>query len=325
MTAIQFYENYIKQIAVDEKTINDAQKRRNEIATKAKAVVAAKLGAEVKYFPAGALAAGTQIAPLNDVDTVLEAATRPSSWETDPQQALRDVRDWVKPVIAARYSLSAHAIKLEFADEDFTADIVIGVTRPGGGLFIPHCPDDEPHGWIETHPVAHAAQVRERNKAIGYEFAREIRIVKALNRKFGMADEDGKKPLSSFHVTALALTYLTESFNHADGTALLLKKTAESMFRPLPDPAGVGPDLEARDPAKAHQLFAEAAEIAAKALTVNGDEAERLLTGLFGDQEQVRKLVGGGPVSVTRSGLLVAGLGASSTRSVQPVRSYGDR
>ena len=200
MTPRQFYDEYLKKIAVDKQTLDDARACRDEIASKAKRVVAEQLGAAVKFIPAGALAAGTQIAPLNDVDTVLEIPFRPAAWIGDPGRALRDVQRWVEPVIKAKYELSSHALKLTFSDENFTADIVIGATRSGGGLLIPHCPKDKPHEhcWIETHPAAHAQQVRDRNSTIGYEFAREIRILKALNRQMGLRTTTAASPCPRF-------------------------------------------------------------------------------------------------------------------------------
>jgi hypothetical protein len=324
VTARQFYDDYLKQIAVDKQTLDDARARRDEIAGKAKRAVAEQLGATVKFIPAGALAAGTQIAPLNDVDTVLEAPSRPPAWIGDPGRALRDVRRWIEPVINATYELSTHAIKLTFPDEHFTADIVIATTRTGGGLLIPHCPKDKPHehGWIETHPAAHAQQVRDRNKAIGYEFAREIRILKALNRQMGLKTNDGRKPLSSFHVTALALTLLHTKIDHATTTPYYLAEAARLVHTPLPDPSGVGPDITARNPQEASLLLRNAADVTARALQVDDAEAERLLDSLFGDPAKTIALISGGPVSVARNGRLIAG--ALGARTVPTVRSHGD-
>lgn len=95
---------------------------------------------EVETFGSGALAAGLQISPLNDVDVVaIVPAFLPGWWET-PQKAMQDVRSWVEPLIAAQFSSTTHAIKLKYPDEEFTADIVIGV-RNGDAIVIPHLPD----------------------------------------------------------------------------------------------------------------------------------------------------------------------------------------
>jgi hypothetical protein len=323
MTARQFYEAYLKEIAVDKKTLDDARKRRDEIATKAKKAVAAAIGAPVKFIPAGAMAAGTQIAPLSDVDTVLEVPYRLPNWITNPRQALLDVKRWVEPVINAEFELSTHAIKLTFPDEDFTADIVVGATRTGGGIHIPHCPKDEPHHWIDTHPAAHAQMVRDRNKAIGYEFAREIRIIKALNRQMGFRTADERKPLSSFHVTALALTLLHDPISHDTTTPLFLSAAARAVTKPLRNPAGVGPDIEARNPSEAAALLADAAAVTDRALRMH--DAEDTLRELFGDPAKTLALVSGAPASVNSNGRLAVGLGAAAgVRSVPPVRSHGD-
>jgi hypothetical protein len=323
MTARQFYETYLREIAVDKETLDDARERRDEIATEAKKAVAAGIGAPVKFIPAGALAAGTQIAPLNDLDTVLEAPFRLAEWIADPRRALLDVKRWVEPVIDAEFELSTHAIKLTFPDEDFTADIVIGATRTAGGIRIPHCPKDEPHRWIDTDPKAHAQMVRDRNKQVGFEFAREIRILKALNRQMGMRTADGRKPLASFHITALALALLTGPVNHDTTTPYFLGAAAKAVLKPLPNPSGVGPHIEVRNPQEASEMLAAAGEITARALRMN--DAEEILRELFGHPQKTLALVGGAPATVNSNGRLAVGLGAAvGGRSVPTVRSHGD-
>ena len=131
---------------------------------------------------------------------------------------MQSVRSWIEPYIDGKFTLSSHAIKIEFPDSEFTADIVIGWKRKNG-LLIPHCPDDEPHTWIATDPETHKEQVLARNKQFGgAAFTRQIRILKWLNRHWKMQDARECKPLPSFHITAIALHVLTKAAGHDEWT-----------------------------------------------------------------------------------------------------------
>jgi hypothetical protein len=99
------------------------------------------------------LAQATQIKPLNDVDVVVRTPHAPQSWIDNPLQAMLDVKSWIENDIRGVYELSTHAIKITFADEEFTADVVVGVKREGKGIHLPHCPKDEPQRWIESDPA----------------------------------------------------------------------------------------------------------------------------------------------------------------------------
>jgi tRNA nucleotidyltransferase (CCA-adding enzyme) len=162
MTANQFYTAMIKEIGVDKEDMDDARAKRDELRKALEEVVARQISG-TRTFPAGAMAQGTQIAPLNDVDVVVEVPNVLGPWVNDPCKAMADVQEWLKPEIRGSYELSTHAIKITYPDEDFTADVVVGV-KQGSGIILPHCPKDEPHRWIASDPEQHGRLVRERNE-----------------------------------------------------------------------------------------------------------------------------------------------------------------
>jgi hypothetical protein len=322
MTPNQFYDNLLRATAVDPETMDAARKKRDEIGAKVVAEVSKRLGAS-RWVRVGALAQGTQIAPLNDVDGVLEIVVIPIEWEANSRLALESVRTWIEPVIDGKFEVSTHAIKITFPDQGFTADVVIGRKR-AQGLLIPHCPKDEPHRWIATDSEGHKRQVLERNEHFGSAiFTRQIRILKHLNRRWKMADPLERKPLASFHITALALKLLTAANRHAEWTPFFLERAAVLVMQPLPDPAGVGDPIEARDPAYASALLADAAAKTRRALTVSDEEAEKILRDVFGDPERLDKVVNEPSVSVGKRGML--GVPAiEAMRRTPVVRSHGD-
>jgi hypothetical protein len=235
---------------------------------------------------------------------------------------MQDVATWTKEAVPGSYSISTHAIKIEWQKE-FTADVVVG-WRQTQGLLIPHCPTEEPSKWIETDPERHAELVRQRNKKFDEPiFSRQVRIMKYLNRRWKMQDPQERKPLSSFHITALALKILTAQAPHEVWTPQFCTQAAVLVQSPLEDPAGIGDDLVARDPDYASALLAEAGKKTAAALKASSDaEAERLLREVFGDPDELAAVLGEGPVSVSSSGALIGA--ATGKRVVKPVRSHGD-
>ena len=230
MTANQFYEQLVRDLAVDMTTIEAARDRRDELRATVETVTRRWI-AGADSFPAGALAMGLQIAPLNDVDVVLRVPTRLASWVHTPHQALIDVRDWLDEEIDAHFELTSHAIRLNYPDEDFTADLVVGYENPAGaGLLIPHCPEDKPweHDWIRTHPALHRDLIKKRTEDLGHEsrFAKEIRVLKHLNRQWKV--EHDRKILSSHHTTSLAWHIFQSPFEFATGTTEFLDRAAGS-------------------------------------------------------------------------------------------------
>ena len=264
--------------------MKDARDKRDEIGAKVVSVVRPHIGDGVRFIPVGALAQGTQIGPgaIHDVDGVIDVPAALAHWASDPQAAMREVRDWLQPVLAGQYELGTHAIKITFPDEEFTADVVVGVKQPRG-LKIPHCPKNEPHRWMATDPETHKKQVLDRNAAFAPGraiFTRQIRILKWLNQLMLMKNGLEQKPLASFHITAMALKILNAKNSHANWTPLFLERAADLVLQPLDDPAHVGDPLVARNPAQASQLLAEAASKTRAALSAANPEG--ILLDVFG-------------------------------------------
>lgn len=321
MSVTKFYDDLLKQIEVPKADIDAARKKRDELGRVMLKALSNQLEPS-NFYPAGALAAGTQIRPLNDVDVVLELTKVPQDWVDYPRRAMTTVEEILRGAINGKFELSTHAIKITYPDEDFTADVVVGWSQQKG-ILIPECPAEGKHRWVASDPRRHAEQVRERNRQFGSAvFSREIRVLKYLNREWKLRDPDERKPLASFHVTALALAILQSRGQIPEMTPLFLERAAAMVRQPLPDPAGVGEPLVARDPDYASRLLADAGQKTRRALTASPHEAERLLLEVFGRPSAREALLGPGPVSVSTAGALIPG--AVGERRVATVRSHGD-
>jgi hypothetical protein len=326
MKSQQFYNDLIGKIAVPLDEMEAARERRRELQRTLEKELRARIPG-TDSFGAGALAQATQIKPLNDVDIVVRVPRPLESWIDNPRKAMTDVQSWIKHDIRGSYKLTTHAIKIEFPDEEFTADVVVG-WRQAQGILLPHCPNDEPHRWIESDPAGHRNMVLGRNKEFkdfpGRSiFSKQVRILKSWNREQQLRDHEERKPLSSFHVTALALTILKTPRSFEEWTPLFFEAASTLVSSPLEDPAGVGDDIEPNDPAYASERLRDAATKTRGALSASEDEAEALLKDVFGEPDTRAAILGKGPVSVSPGGALVGGT-VSGGRAVRTVRSHGD-
>jgi hypothetical protein len=331
VTPKQFYDGLLTQIYVPVEDMEAARQRRREL----QAALEKNVGARIPgtdSFGVGALAQATQIRPLNDVDVVVRTPHALDSWIENPAQAMVDVKSWIEDDIKGVYELSTHAIKITFPDEEFTADVVVGVRHKEQGIHLPHCPKDEPHRWIRSDPARHRDLVLGRNTAFkNYPgrsiFSKQIRILKWWNREQQIRDDQERKPLSSFHVTALALEILRTPAGFEEWTPTFFEAAATLVRSPLQDPSGVGDDIEAKDPDNASALLADAALKTRRALSASESEAEHLLTDVFGDPDERAAIIGKGPVWVTPDGALkgvAVGGSVAKGRAVPTVRSHGD-
>jgi hypothetical protein len=331
VTPKQFYAGLLDKINVPIEDMEAARTRRRELQAALEKNVGAHI-AGTDSFGAGALAQATQIKPLNDVDVVVRTPHAPNSWIERPRQAMLDVKSWIEDDIKGVYTLSTHAIKIEFPEEEFTADVVVGVRHKEKGIHLPHCPKDEPHRWIRSDPAGHRDLVLARNRAFkafpGKSiFSKQIRILKWWNREQQIRDDKERKPLSSFHVTALALEILRTPTSFEEWTPTFFEKASVLVRSPLKDPSGVGDDIEAKDPDYASALLADAAMKTRRALSVSDSEAERLLKDVFGDPDERAAIIGKSPVWVTPGGELkglAAGGSVAGGRAVPTVCSHGD-
>src|SRR5450830_588650 len=325
MTPKQFYADLLSKINLPADEMEAARVRRREL----QKTLEEKIGARIPgtdSFGAGALAQATQIKPLNDVDIVVRVPKPLDSWVNNPRQAMLDVKSWIEGDIKGVYEISSHAIKITFPDEEFTADIVVG-WRQAKGILLPHCRKDEAHRWIASDPAGHRDLVLGRNTAFADSgksiFSKQIRILKWWNREQQLRDDQERKPLSSFHVTALALEILKTPLSFEQWTPVFFEAASRLVLSPLKDPSGVGDDIEAKYPNYASAQLKDAAEKTMRALSVSEAEAERLLTDVFGDPDRRGAIIGKGPVSVGPGGALVGGTVAGG-RAVPTVRSHGD-
>lgn len=229
------------RIAVDDEVLAAARERRDLI----RRIIEEEFST-LRTFGSGSLAHGTQNSPLADADlgVVLDRRAYPELGpEGDgPDGIVEEVRKRLRERLkedypeARFYVGGRRAIKVTFNEpvgpdaDDFTADVIVALTREDDGLWIP---DLKKNVWEASHPEGHTRLVRGRNKATKSTFARVIRLAKHANKRHG-------KTVCSFNITALALECLEEKVSMQDGLAALFRHGADSLENGLTeDPAGV--------------------------------------------------------------------------------------
>lgn len=229
------------RIAVDDEVLAAARERRDLI----RRIIEEEFST-LRTFGSGSLAHGTQNSPLADADlgVVLDRRAYPELGpEGDgPEGIVEEVRGRLRERLkedypdARFYTGGRRAIKVTFNEpvgldaEDFTADVIVALTREEGGLWIP---DLKKSIWEASHPEKHTQLVLSCNKATKSTFARVIRLAKHANKRHG-------KKVCSFNITALALECIEEKVSMQNGLATLFRHAADSLKDGLTeDPAGI--------------------------------------------------------------------------------------
>ena len=341
MSISKIFEEARRRIAVDDEVLEEARRRRDLI----RSIVEEEF-VTLRTFGSGSVAHGTQNKPLADADLGAVPDRRMYSDLGPGSEGPEDIAEEVRKRLRARlkddypkarfYLGGRRAIKVTFNEpvgpgaEDFTADLIVAVTRDEGGLWIPNLKKNR---WDPSDPEKHTELILDRNKGTGSVFARILRLAKHANARRGQT-------ICSFNVEALGLEAIEKKVSLPAGLALLLRHAADSLADgPTEDPAGVSGEIKVNDSRRdAARTFKELAELAEEALKLETEgqtaQAQRnwskvlpeaidppndedlraeLVAGHRDGNERVRRGVGGMVVS--------SKLGAS----VPSARAFGDK
>jgi hypothetical protein len=268
------FEEARRRLAVDDEVLEEARKRRDLM----RSIVEEEF-ATLRSFGSGSLAHGTQNKPLADADlgAVLDRRTYSDLGPEGegPEDIAEEVRTKLRERLKddypkARFYLGGRrAIKVTFNEpvgsdaEDFTADLIVAVTRDEGGLWIPNL---KKNGWDPSDPEKHTELIVDRNKDTDSVFARILRLAKHANARHGHT-------ICSFNIEALGLESIEKKMSLPEGLALLLRHAADSLAEGLTeDPAGVSGEIKVNGSRKdAAKKFKELAELAEEALELDAD------------------------------------------------------
>lgn len=240
-------------------------------------------------FLTGSYARRTAIRPLDDIDVFCVLAR---SETADPDVLTpSDALGLIKDALDAQYPGKAadpqnRSVNIAFRGTGIAYDVVPAFRDPGASeVFV--IPDIDAGEWIRSNPKVHKARSITANDATRGELKPLTKAVKHWNRR----QADGDR-LRSFHLEVMAWDVLTKPIDsRLVGLIDLFAGLADRVTAPTPDPAGLGPDIDAgitsaERGGAARRLKAVAVELGrAQALARDGEieHAHHVLRALFGD------------------------------------------
>lgn len=265
------------QIEPDKAVVEEALRRR-ALCLEA----AASYAGAADVFGSGSLAHGTAICPIHKRDKGLDAdgttvldqrawpQLGPETWTNQPPEAVLELyRQHIEAKVrAAGYprataTVTKRAILVRFfkpmpCGEDPTVDVVLGLTRAQGGIWIPN---NDQHRWDPSDPKTHTRLLNDVAKELRVARARTIRLAKAENKR------TEPPALCSFNIEALAWMHVQTVMPLPESLLALWENGAADLrARLTPDPAGVSKPIKLADRAGAVKRWENAASRLGQAL-----------------------------------------------------------
>lgn len=191
-----------------------------------------------QHFLTGSYDRHTKTKRLKDVD--IFAVVDPSG----PQGYLKNgtgraAVEELRKVLATNWNdvdADDYVATVHYAGEDVASyEIAPVFPRDGGGYWMP-CGSE----WMATDPNIHAELVTQKNKDCDEKFVPFVKMVKGVNREAG----DLISP--SFLIEVMGLTLVEPPFGrYQDEIRWFLASIVDQAHRDWPDPAGLGPDVNA--------------------------------------------------------------------------------
>lgn len=198
-------------------------------------------------FLSGSYSRNTAIRPLHDIDIfiVMGVAGFPASGGSQggvtPDEVLRRVRKALKEAWPNKELplLQQHSVHLEFTKSGIEFDLVPAYELPEQGVYL--IPEREGGKWVRTNPNRHKELSTQANERAGKKLKPLLKAVKHWKR------EHASGLLRSFHLEVMSYeAFPAPPAGYLEGLETLFSHLAQRVLRPCPDPARLGPDVDAR-------------------------------------------------------------------------------
>ena len=225
-----------------------------------------------EFLISGSFKRKTAIKPLNDIDlfVVLDPDAHEDLVDAAPLKILKEIQR----ILDDAYPNKEHpivqdrSVNIEFSGTKLAFDVVPAFPdEENDGYRIP---DRRTNSWISTNPRVHAEHSTAANERAGNKAKPLVKALKCWNK------QSEPKVLRSFHLELMVYDVLkSDPGPYADGIAWLLRKLADRVQSSMPDPAGVGPDVDAQlseaDRRRARRLLLDGADVADEAIELAKD------------------------------------------------------
>ncbi len=243
-TVAQAFHDFLTDIELKPNEQETASRQQNDLRERLRA----RMPGIARDILVGSYARRTAVRPINDIDIFLtldpivhghRLSSPPLLLLEDLQRALRDCYSAPGP----RTRIQGRSVNIEFSSSGIGFDVIPAFGdgyRPGNYDI----PDRHRSIWIKTNPERHKEKCIEANDRADGALNQLIKAAKHWN--YLQRDTNGDKPLRSFHLEVMAYSAFTAApRNPREGMALLLGHLAHRMAFSCPEPAGLGPNLDA--------------------------------------------------------------------------------
>ena len=340
MNALTALETIRRCVAADSSSLKEARERLAAVCAAAEIHPDA-----LRTYRSGSLASKFTNRPVADADGGLVIDRRkhptlgPDGAGELPRRLVDDVHRLIRPQLVRQYpcvrvETMKRGLLVRFnnplpSGEDPTVDLVVALNRVDApGLWIPNL---DRNRWDPSHPERHVELFTAGWPTLRQTRQHVVRVAKAQAKQF--ADP----AVCSFNIAALAweCIELAEPLDRA--LLRFYEYAASSLARHLTkDPAGVSSPIKVPDRNLAVTRFRRVADAIALAIDAGDDDEKvqdtlaafgvfwKLIPPSLGPEAAAvhEAISGGGSLSITTSGTLVAGTVSRST-PVKSTRSHG--
>jgi predicted nucleotidyltransferase len=222
------------------------------------------------HFLTGSYRRETKTKPLTDVDifVVLDPKGKQAKYaEKTPSAILEDLRDILEEKWKGKVTIDRMAAVISYGDDVASFEVTPAFKgapeKPNAAGY--HIPDTLSAKWIRTDPSDHADRATAKNKRCDEKWIPLVKMIKGANRELG-------EPVQpSFLLEVMALTLIDTPFGrYQDELSWFFATAADRLNDPWPDPAGLGPDVNAEmsqsESASARAAFGRAHDISQRAV-----------------------------------------------------------
>jgi hypothetical protein len=237
MTVTQAFEQCLQGLELTEAERAEASRQQNVVRDNLRR----HLGGVERDFISGSYGRRTAIRPLNDIDlfVILDRRIHADVYPpTSPEHCLQKVQR----ALAAAYpgksaaKLQGRSVNIEFQGTGIGYDVVPAFAVSGDMYMIP---DRDRRSWINTDPERHWAACTAANERAGGKLHPLIKLAKQWNQEHG-------RILRSFHIEVMAYrAFGAPPPSYPAGLAALFDYLAQAVMLACPDPAAVGPNIDA--------------------------------------------------------------------------------
>lgn len=256
-----------------------------------------RLGPQTDFL-SGSYSRNTSIRPLHDIDVFIVMGVAefapPATLDTllgqgrqglMPDEVLKRVRQALKEAWPQKKLpiLQGHSVHTEFSESGIQFDLVPAYVLPDGRGYL--IPERDSGQWIRTNPKVHAELSTQANERSGKKLKPLLKLVKLWNSR------QESSPLRSFHLEVMSYdAFPTPPASYLEGLESLFSHLARRVMRPCPDPAGLGPDVDARMSDTQREAARQLLESAAREVRLvrqdkdsSPSQAHARLRALFGE------------------------------------------